>query len=555
MRSRFPHLVRWIVEPDEESGPENRTQQFVNLIRLGTRIAILLVTFMTLHKVILKVFRLPEEAYTGESILWECLPHRGIVLILALVLAGVLILVLPRLRQGWAQFESGASLRWFIGLLTAILAWACSTYAYNAYYDQFHLTDRVALVLLAALVFWRPIFTLPFVACLWAVIWQFNYPSIGFYIQEAEFKPLVKILTLFSAAFLIRAVVSGRRMNDFLFLTLCLVAANFWVPGYGKLSIGWITHGHLYYMFVASYTHGWLAFLEPDTVVSITRILAVFDWPMRIGTLLIEGGALFLFLHVRAAKWFLVFFTVLIGGFFLLFGFFFWKWMILHGALLILIFRQSDQASASRRRDLFTRRRFALSLVVIGASSIWFASPRLAWFDTPFANMTQYEAIGQSGATYDLPLSFFAPYNSHLAMAHFLPFLTPTPILTSPYGITYDRSLADTFLEARTPQDVIRIEGTRAGTSREDKAFAKQFDEFVRRTVTVSNRNAAVGRGSGFLSLIRPPSFLLTFAPGNPYRHEEPIVSVHVYRISSFFDGQNYTVFRRDLLRTIEIRQ
>ncbi len=104
----------------------------------------------------------------------------------------------------------------------------------------------------------------------WPVIWQFDAPRLGFQNLVADFRPLVNILTMFAAALLVQALWGRRKMHGFLFLTLCIVAANFWVPGYAKLRIGWITHGHVYLLLPNAYTHGWLAFLEPQTIASMT---------------------------------------------------------------------------------------------------------------------------------------------------------------------------------------------------------------------------------------------------------------------------------------------
>jgi hypothetical protein len=141
-------------------------------------------------------------------------------------------------------------------------------------------------------------------------------------------------------------------------------------------------------------------------------------------------------------------------------------------------------------------------------------------------------------------------------MAGFTGALTPGPTITGPYGVTFDRSIADALLEARVPDDVVEVEEAVAAKRefRVDEEFAATFDEFVRRTVAVSNRRLAKGgSGSQLLAFLRPPPFLWTFQDGTAYRRNEVIVQVRIYRISSFFDGETYTLFRRQLLRTVEI--
>ena len=172
---------------------------------------------------------------------------------------------------------------------------------------------------------------------------------------------------------------------------------------------------------------------------------------MRIGTLCIECGALFLFASSRTARAFLLLFTLLLGVFFLTLGYFFWKWMVLQLALWVLLFRGSDPARAAWRRDLFTRQRFAMSLIVIGGAGDGGSSPAaLAWFDTPLANTIRYEAIGRSGGVYDLSPGFFAPYESHVAMGAFVVRLTPAPILATAYGVTGRQVRCGCACSART---------------------------------------------------------------------------------------------------------
>lgn len=328
------------------------------------------------------------------------------------------------------------------------------------------------------------------------------------------------------------------------------------MPGYAKLRLGWITHGHLYFLLPNAYTHGWLAFLEPQTIASMTRALALADWPMRVGTLCAECGSLFLFVSSRVARAFLLILTMLLGMFFLTIGYLFLKWMILQVALWALLFRGSDAPRAAWRRDLFTRHRLAISLIVIWGAARWFSPAALAWFDTPVTSTIRFEASGHSGATYDLSPGFFAPYESQVAMSFFVAALTPAPILAAAYGVTGDRVTADALLAARTSMDVLRLEeaALRRGEIQLDEGFGQEFDEFVRRTVKVSNRRLAVGAPTSSLqALIRPLPFFWVFERGRPYRQTEPIETVHIYRVSSFFDGRAYTMFRKELLRTVEV--
>ena len=556
MKDLFDRLTPWLAEPDGDLEPEGGGWRTSRVFRIAVRTAVLIATFVVLNRATAGACNLPEAAQ-GWSILESCLELRSLLLVSGLVILGLLLILSPRLRQGWHGLEGGRALRWFVGGLAVVLAWSASAYAYNAWYDHAHLFDRAALVALAALVFWRPVFVLLFVPAYWAVIWQFDAPALGFYILIADFRPLVSVLIMFGAALLVQALAGGRHMTGFLFLTLCIVAANFWVPGYAKLRIGWITHGHVYLLLPNAYTHGWLAFLDSQTVSSMTALLAYADWPMRIGALCIECGSLFFLASARVAKVFLVLCSLLLGVFFLTLGYLFWKWVALHAVLWLLLFRSRESDALGWRRRLFTRERFAVSVLVIGGAAWWLAPAALAWFDTPLTSTLRYEAIGRSGALYEIPPGFFAPYESHIAMASFTGRLVPAPMLAMMYGVTGNKAMAGRLVRARTPADILELErDVAAGSPRlaVDEEFAREFDEFLRRAARASNqRLAAGGWGNTLAAWLRPPSFFWTFPHGAPYRFEEPIDALRVYWVSSFFDGRSHIIFRRELVRTVVV--
>jgi hypothetical protein len=114
--------------------------------------------------------------------------------------------------------------------------------------------------------------------------------------------------------------------------------------------------------------------------------------------------------------------------------------------------------------------------------------------------------------------------------------------------------MAAELVRARGPADVARLETQAAGreAGQVDHVFGREFDEFLLRTIAVSNRHRlSPPPARRLLSALRPPPFLWTYPHGRPYRLEEPIAAVRVYRVSSFFDGQSHSTFRRELLRTV----
>ncbi|MCH1507411.1 MAG: hypothetical protein L7V86_27805 [Verrucomicrobiales bacterium] len=284
-----------------------------------------------------------------------------------------------------------------------------------------------------------------FVPAMWAVISQFHYPLTSFPIVMAEFRPLMQMLTVFSAFLLLQAKPGLVRVEHFLFIIGCLIAANFWQPGLLKLRMNWISHGHLYGMHTGAYAHGWLGFLSPEKIVKIAQWMATADYPLRIATLVLELGALLFFIHGKVARILLVLWTVLLVGFLACLGYFFWKWMLVQLTLLWLLRHwAADKGQHSR---LFHWKAFALSLPIIGAASITFQSAGLAWFDTPVAHGYRCEAIGESGDRYTIPTRLLALYHEEFTTAQF-GYLLYEKSIVSPYGATIDRNIANQLSEA-----------------------------------------------------------------------------------------------------------
>ena len=122
---------------------------------------------------------------------------------------------------------------------------------------------------------------------------------------------MLHVLNLFAAWFLLHAFQWRPKLVQFLFMAACLIASAYWAPAFKKLLIGWLYDGELSNMLVNSYAHGWLAFLDKETIVELSKMPASFDWPMRIFVFAIEAGCLFLLWRRGYAVLLLTFSTLL----------------------------------------------------------------------------------------------------------------------------------------------------------------------------------------------------------------------------------------------------
>ena len=119
------------------------------------------------------------------------------------------------------------------------MAWHFSTYGYNYYLDQGHYLDRALLLVLAALVWWRPLFIYPFLLLAFALMWQLAEPGLGGSIFAHKLQVL-HVLNLFAAFFVVHSVSGSGRTDVFLLLCCCLVATAYWVAALAKLDLNWI---------------------------------------------------------------------------------------------------------------------------------------------------------------------------------------------------------------------------------------------------------------------------------------------------------------------------
>jgi len=518
---------------------------FAPLVRLIAGVVPLVALFVWLERWLLAACRLPAASYFEPSIAVAC------VRVLArrpgpwFVLAALLALVLLRGRllwRGWGELESGRALQLLIGALTVVFAWTFSTYDVNLYFDRAHVADRLLLIVLAGLTCWRPVFLLFFLPLLLAVIWQFDQP-LGNYSFTDKLAPL-RVLLLFLASFLWQAATGGRRSQAFLFTAGCLVAAHYWIPGLEKLQLGWLAHGQLHQLTLASWANGWLVSLDAAQITRLAHAIARSE-PLAMGfTLVAEAGAVFFFWRRGVALALLAAWVLLHAGIFAVSGICFWKWAILDVGLFALL-SVLPRESAS---ELFGTGPLLLSLVLIGGAMHWCPPVRLGWFDTRLAYTYRYSVIGPSGVAYAIAPSFFAPYDLRFSQNRF-DFLTARPALVSTYGMTQDPGIAAALLPVRTLAEVEQLEA-RLGTLRRDPKQAERFDVFMQRFFSAWNRRGAKREAHGFW---RAPLHIRTSAREPAYAGQEPVARLLVDRVTTLWNGEQLLELRVERVRDLAI--
>lgn len=526
----------------------------------------ILAIFLTLKLFVYKTAELSESSYFAPFIFFELLLNSGyLLLFVGGLLSASLILSrinLPQLKtisgenvsigknflknfsQEWQIFQHGRSLRLFVTAVAVVLTWIYTTYSINFYYNQSHWLDRVLLIILCLGVYWRPVVVFPFLLMAVAIISQFNYPlQVGF--DRPTDNLLLYTLLLFCGYFTFFALTDIRNPAGFLFLTICLIAGQYWYPGLGKLELNWFAHGNVYLILANAYTHGWLAFMPVDTLSEMTIFFSQWDSMMVISTAIVEIGALFCFWRLKVLKFFFVGWISFHCGVFILTGFFFWKWILLEIIFWVIFLRKQNPIVT----PLFNWRYFAISVVLIAAIPYWAKPAKLAWYDTNLAYTYRLSGLDNQQRQIDLPPSFFAPYDAHFIFGDF-DYLTEIPQLVGPYGASQTASISRALNAAQIPGDIFALEAEKKIRTPES-AKIKRFENYIK--TTAGNYSHRQDKAL-WLNWLQPPATFWSFAEKVPLTGKEQPVAIKITQVTSFFDGNAYQEIRERVIRKIDVR-
>lgn len=516
------------------------------------RVVALCVAYLPVEWVAMRGYALPAGSYEGPLIfagmlrgLWPFSLASAADAALGAAWLGGLALLAARGREllcAWSELDHGRDLRPLVMVCVGVSAWAFSTYDTNLYFGRGHGLDRALLVALVPLVWWRPVFLVPFVLEAVAVMGQFQHP-LGGYHPTHVILPL-RILFVGVAALGLHAVGLPVRCRDVVFVALLVVAAGYLRSGLDKLALGWLSYGNVHHVLFTTYASGWLGFLRPEEVSALGRWLAPLDPLLMLGTLGLELGVLFLFWSRGTAVALLVWGALFHLGVLALSGIFFWMWIAVDLALAGWLL----SARGRRAGPVFSREAFLASLLLVPASVLWFRPVSLSWLDAPLTYTYRFHGVAPDGARHALPPAFFAPYEYGFTLGHFDAW-NREPLLPIRWGAAPDLRTAEAISAARTPEALAELE-RRLGRVRYDPQQAAVYDRFLVRWIRGRRER---GADPAWLDLLRAPPQLLSFAPPDSYRGREPLCAVEATRVTSWFDGEAYREIRAERVRSVPI--
>ena len=508
---------------------KHRLQEGSPLARIGA----LLVVFLLIHEIVLRTTRLGSASYAEPILALELLAQP---LSLGVLAAGLALARFGSLLCAWDALEHGARLRWFVLALAVLVVWPFTAYGYNYYLDQGHYLDRALLLALLALSFWRPVFVIPLIALVYTSMWQIAEPGLGGTVYQHKLQVL-KVLELFAAWLVVHALVGAARAQDLVFMCCCAIAGSYWQAGLAKLQLGWLAYGQLHHALLSAYAHGWLGQLAPERIVSLSEQIALLDRPMQLFVLVIEAGCIAFLWRRRLSLGLLICLIVFHAGVLALYGFFFWTWMGLDLALLVLLARDLK----ARRYAIYDRPHLLLSIPLIGLAGLWFKPPALGWFDTVLSHTYRIEVIGESGRRYSLPPQFLSPYEDVFTMSAFSYLIEGRGRLVGAYGVTKSLATARALAACRTPACIFELEA-RAEPRADHAVRSQRLYTFLQRYLASWNR---LGPRAEWLAMAAPPAQFLSAERAGAYRRQEPVAEIVVSEVTTWFDGERLREIRR----------
>ena len=502
--------------------------------------ALLLIVYLALTFVMERAAALPQTSYFEPSLAVELLRRVGPVFLVAALAGAVALTLFGALLAPWHSLQHGAALRKLTVALALLIAWPFLTMGYNHFFDQAYLPDRLLLALLVPLVWWRPVFLLAFLPVVYILMGQIVQPDVGGTVLAHKLQ-VIRALSIVAAAIVVHAGTGQRSTAPLAFLLACFVAAQYWVPALAKLQLDWLSGNQMHLIPLAAYTSGWLAFLTPEQIVAFAQSLSPLDPVLRWATIIIEAGCVFLLWKRGLA---LVLLAAVIGfhvGVLALYGLFFWTWIGLDVALLIVLWRKD------RWPELHTPVPYVASVALILAAPLWSGAPLLGWYETPLFYTYRIDVADADGHVETLHPAFFSPYEAVFGFASF-GYTSPghgVPVAT--HGVTRDANLLRSLRPGMKPEQVFELEGapTRYDAGRSEKLYG-----LIRRYIENRNRN---GDRLIWLQRLRPPPQVVSHAPGRRALGEAQLRAATVVEVTWFYDGETLSRIRELALERIEI--
>ncbi len=437
------------------------------------------------------------------------------------------------LRLRWRDLDRGRELRAFAGVLGTFLTWRHLADDYDYVFGSWHSLDRLVLLAAFAAMVWRPIALLLFVAQVQVLQMPlrsaFEFPG-----GSLDDLPILALASI-TAAVLAAAALDTSRTHTVVSLISASIASQFFHSGLSKIRIDWLAENEPSNIPLNGFGQGWLGAGDGEFAADLSDLLAMFHWPVLLGTLALEVGAIVLivrrrFLLAGLAGWSIFHFFVFLG-----FGFSFLEWAIVELGLAALLLRERGLRWAA---PALTVAPVALSVVSVWFGSRVFEPPNLTWIDGPITYAYEYDAIDGDGNQRVLVANDFAPHEAVFAFG--LLHLGPTPPTAAGYGALTE-SHNDLLADVTSMDEIQRIEAT-LPTHAMERGHDRTVDH-IGRFLLASGRH-----DSAFDVIPEPFSKVSTSRAGQDHERGSELIELSITRVTTLRVGEEREVRREPVV-------
>lgn len=531
----FRQLWQQIFDPTVS---ENQQENWYFVVR----ICLLVGLFAVFNFILSNVIVMPSDQYEEPSILYGLLSSLFInpLALLLLPLIGCIIYFKKRSLVSWEVLPKYKYIRLLVILGVALLTWVYTTYDLNLYANQWHLTDRLLLILLACLVWRKPVFIYPFLLLLHAIIMQMT--ALEGFSWAFPFIPF-HVVVIFSAYFFLFVLTKSNRPQDLLFFVCCVYITHYWNSGCFKLNAFWASSDQVNYLVANTYANGWLNFLSHEEVGSFTEMLSPLNWVIRPLTIFLEVGSMFILFHRQLPKVFLFGLACFHIGVFVYSGINFWMWILMDLGLLFLINRKNAFGDIFK----FNKIQLLLFIALLYGNRFWQKTQPLFWYDVPMTYTYIFEAESDDGDLYRLTPGFFAPFDFQITLGNFS-HLNGHKILPITWGASTEEH-AKWFVQEHSMKEILDYEKEK-GRIALDEERKMIFETFIKKYIENWNERLAK---KNWLTFIQPPRYIWTF-PSDPFANNpKPIREITVFESTSIYKDGKYEEIRKRPLLTVTV--
>ncbi len=426
----------------------------------------------------------------------------------------------------------------FIGV-QFIIFWEYGLSSYNFYLEQWFLLERLLLLILPIIIWYKP-WVLPiYLFVLSIFLGQFQHP---FGMSYTDKDVLIKGLFMITAS-LITIRVSKKNITNIAVITLSAVfASNYAWSGIDKLLMQWLSVNELDNLFVAAYNIGWLGFLPESTVMYFALIINKLNTSMMLVALLVELMVLVMFYSIKWLRISTLCIILLHLGIYAASGILFWTWIIF--ALWLVWF----YVHLYNKQYISLRNNFIIITALIFVAPFTLFPTRLAWYDSNLSSGYYITAHYTDGGSDNISMRAFTPFEVPFTQSRFN-FLNDTSILNYTFGSMFNKEVYLQTLGVEESENVtpdletIRLQH---GRSTYDDSKTVIFKQFLQQYFTYHNQ-------TNYFSVWHIPHFSI-FNGIKQIPNNKQVTEIDVYYWEKFYGNEKILPILDKKLFTIAVQ-